>query len=268
MNESEIIVDYHYRGINPVQFGRETCSPGHFWGPCVRTHWLLHYVVYGFGKFEREGVVHQLRPGDLFVIPPYLETYYEADKEHPWRYIWIGFTTEDEIPDILKQPVIRCVGLGAIFEDMVRCSKMENGKTAFLCAKIWELFSILLEQRKEESDYIKKALSFMNVEYVKGITVKEVAVQLGLDRSYFSTIFKNEMKVSPQKYLLNLRLEKAAELMTAYGEKPSTAGISVGYPDLCHFSKMFKKHFGVSPRQYQQEYREKFAIKISDPSPQ
>lgn len=49
---------------------------------------------------------------------------------------------------------------------------------------------------------------------------------------------------------MNLRMEKAAELMTVYGEKPSTAGASVGYPDIYHFSKMFKKHFGVSPREY------------------
>jgi ABC-2 type transport system ATP-binding protein len=46
-------------------------------------------------------------------------------------------------------------------------------------------------------------------------------------------------------------LEKAAELLTVYGQSPSTAGISVGYPDLYHFSKIFKKHFGVSPREYQ-----------------
>ena len=47
------------------------------------------------------------------------------------------------------------------------------------------------------------------------------------------------------------KAEKAAELLTVYGQSPSTAGISVGYPDLYHFSKIFKKHFGVSPREYQ-----------------
>ena len=257
MFESEIVIDYQYKGISPIQFGRENCAPGHFFGPSVRTHWLLHYVVSGFGKFEREGETYHLGPGDVFVIPPHLETYYEADWEQPWHYIWIGFTAGDELPEILDQPVIRCAGVGTIFEDMVRCGKMENGRTAFLCAKIWELFSVLLECGKTEEGYIKKALSFINAEYVRDITIKEVAEQLGLDRSYFSTIFKEEMGISPQKYLMNLRLEKAAELMLIYGEKPSTAGISVGYPDLYHFSKMFKKHFGLSPRQYQKKYEEK-----------
>ena len=56
----EIVIDKNYRGYNPVQFGSETCDPGHFFGPCVRTHWLLHYVVYGCGIFERDGVRHEV----------------------------------------------------------------------------------------------------------------------------------------------------------------------------------------------------------------
>ncbi|MBQ8184904.1 MAG: AraC family transcriptional regulator [Lachnospiraceae bacterium] len=256
MIESEIVIDYHYKGINPVQFGRESCEPGHFFGPSVRTHWLLHYVVHGFGIFQREGENYKIAPGDIFVIPPYMETYYEADEENPWKYIWIGFTTEEELPAVFEQPVIRCAGVGNVFEDMGRCAKMENGRSAFLCGKLWELFSLLLEQGKPAADYLKKALNYMDTEYVNGITVKEVAEQLNLDRSYFSTLFKEEMGIPPQKYLMNLRLEKAAELMTIYDEKPTTAGASVGYPDLYHFSKMFKRHFGISPRQYQKRYRE------------
>ena len=55
MIKSEIIIDQHYKDFSPMQFGSETCDPGHFFGPSVRTHWLLHYIVYGFGRFERDG---------------------------------------------------------------------------------------------------------------------------------------------------------------------------------------------------------------------
>ena len=257
MNRSEIVINQHYRGMfNPMQFGSEDCAPGHFFGPYVRTHWLLHYVVYGFGTFVRDGVTWEVKPGDIFVIPPYEETYYEADRVKPWRYIWIGFTTEEELPPVMQEPVIHCAGVGAVFEDMMRCGKMENGRSAFLCSKIWELLSILLDQGAPAADYMKKALNYMNSEYVNGITVQQVADRLNLDRSYFSTVFKEKMGVSPQAYLINLRLERAAELITVYGEAPSTAAVSVGYPDLYHFSKIFKKHFGVSPREYRRKYLE------------
>lgn len=251
MLKHEIVIDQRYEGLfNPIQFGSEDCAPGHFFGPSVRTHWLLHYVVSGFGIFEKDQTVHKIRPGDIFVIPPYEETYYEADRHKPWKYIWIGFTTNGPLPAIFEEPVIHCAGMGAVFEDMLRCEKMENGKSAFLCSKLWEMYSLLLDQGAPAADYIKKALHFMNTEYINGITVSQVAELLNLDRSYFSTIFREKMRVSPREYLIHLRLDKAAELMTVYGESPSTAGISVGYPDLYHFSKIFKQHFGVSPKKY------------------
>ena len=250
MHYSEIIIDHQYSGFNPVQFGYETCAPSHSYGPAVRTHWLLHYVVSGFGRFERNGVVHRISPGQIFVIPPYLETYYEADAERPWQYIWIGFTTEEQLPEEFFQPVISCPDAGELFQEMKSCSSMENGRSAYLSACLWKLIALLLERGKSKSDYIDKALNCMHSEYSQGITIKEIADRLGLDRSYFSTVFSERVGISPSEYLINLRLTKAAELMRIYRERPSTAAMSVGYEDLYHFSKIFKKHFGVSPREY------------------
>lgn len=250
MNHSEIIIDQQYAGLNPMQFGQETCAPGHFYGPAVRTHWLLHYVVSGTGSFTREGQTYHLSAGDIFVIPPYLETFYQADLKDPWQYVWIGFTTEAPLPASLSAPVLRVPGAGAIFEEMKRCSHLENGRSAFLAARLWDLMSLLLEQGKEEIDYVEKAINFMRSEYMNPITVQGIARRLNLDRCYFSTLFKKQTGLSPMQYLIRLRMEKAAELMGVYGESASTAGASVGYPDLYHFSKAFKAYYGVSPRSY------------------
>ena len=126
MIKSEIVIDQHYKDFSPMQFGSETCDPGHFFGPSVRTHWLLHYIVYGFGRFERDGISYSVKPGDIFVIPPYKKTYYEADQKKPWRYIWIGFTTDQSVPEQLLKPIIHCPSAGKIFEEMLQCEKMEK----------------------------------------------------------------------------------------------------------------------------------------------
>lgn len=104
------------------------------------------------------------------------------------------------------------------------------------------------------NDYVTKALNCMNSEYVNGITVQQVADRLNINRCHFSGLFKKEIGISPRQYLINLRLEKAAELLTVYGESPSTAGLSVGYPDIYQFSKIFKRHFGLSPKKYKMAY--------------
>lgn len=246
----EIVVDQHFADLNPVQFGYEDCKPSHFYGPAVRTYWLLHYVVSGSGSFTREGKTYQLGAGDLFVIPPYLETYYEADAGHPWRYIWIGFTAGCPLPETLRKPVLHCPGAGALFEKMKGCGRLEAGRSAYLTACLWELMSLFAEQGKERVDYVEKAISCIHSEYMHDLTVQGLADRLGLDRSYFSSLFKERTGLPPVQYLIRYRMEKAAELMLEHGESPSTAASSVGYPDLYHFSKLFKAHFGLSPREY------------------
>ena len=252
-SEPEVIVNNRYIGINPVTFGNQSCTPNYAFGPWVRMNWVLHYVVSGFGEFEINSKVYKIGPGDIFVIPPLKETYYKADSEKPWNYIWLGFTADIPLPQAFNSPVMRISGSGRIFEDMLSCKTMENGKAAFLCSKLWELISLTLEGEEPAADYIKKARSIMKAEYANGITIAQVSEILGLDRSYFSTIFKEKTGVSPQQYLMRLRLEKAAELMTIHGESPSVAALSVGYPDIYHFSKIFKSHFGVSPRNFQKQ---------------
>lgn len=249
MTHSEIIINEHYPGFNPVQFGHENCTPLHDFGPAVRTHWLLHYVVSGFGKFTREGVTYDVEPGQIFVIPPYLETYYQADEKRPWKYIWIGFTA-DEIPAIFQKPVIFSPNAGTVFNEMLSCSKLENGRSAFLSSCLWKLVSVLQEHGDSKPGYVDKALNYMTSSYSNGITIQEIADSLGVNRKYFSSLFTKQVGISPSEYLINLRLTKAAELMTKYGESPTTAALSVGYDDLYHFSKIFKKHFGMGPREY------------------
>ena len=84
----EFIINHHYGGLNPMQFGYENCKPSHFYGPAIRTHWLLHYVISGFGSFHYQGKIYKIHPGEIFVIPPWIETYYEADAVNPWNYIF------------------------------------------------------------------------------------------------------------------------------------------------------------------------------------
>lgn len=249
MHRNVIVIDQHFHGLNPIQFGHEACEPLHDFGPAVRTHWLLHYVVSGFGKFTREGATYDIGPGQIFVIPPYIETYYQADEKRPWKYIWIGFTAE-EVPEILLNAVISCPNAGNVFSEMLSCSKMENGRSAYLSSCLWKLVSVLLEHGETKSDYVDKALNYMHSDYANGISIQQIADSIGLNRKYFCSLFSKQVGVSPSEYLINLRLNKAVELMTVYRQSPTTAAMSVGYDDIYHFSKIFKKHFGVSPREY------------------
>ena len=249
MYNCEFITNKGYKGFNPYEFGFEDCEPSHHFGPIVRQNWLFHYVVSGFGTFQINGKTYNLGPGQMFVIPPNVASYYEADSKKPWTYIWIGFLTDSELP--LNMPdVVNAPELGETFESMKQCFKMKNGKEAFLTGKIWEIFSKVLEQTKPTVDWIDISIDYMNSNCHNKINISDIADKIGFERSYFSSAFKKKVGLSPQQYLIKLRMEKAATMMLKSAIKPSIAALSVGYDDMFAFSKTFKKHFGLSPRDY------------------
>ena len=254
VHHNVIITDENYSGFNPVQFGYEDCEPSHAFGPAVRTHYLIHFVVSGKGYYKIGNREYKLGKGEMFVIPPYTETYYEADQKDPWHYIWIGFTTDKELPFELND-TIKCPEALYIFNQMKNCSTMEKGKSAYLSARLWDLFSLFLDQEKPETDYVETALVLIHSEYMKEITVSDIAKRLNLDRTYFSTLFKKRVGISPKQYLIDLRLKIAATLMTDMDKSISVAACSVGYTDIFNFSKLFKLHYGVSPATYKSNFK-------------
>ena len=254
----KIVVNQGYSDINPTQCGYAECEGGHAFGPAARTHWLLHFVISGRGRFVSPRGEFQIGRGEMFVIRPYEITYYEADGEDPWRYIWLGFTAALPLPprlsgaDVLCAPALHRFFRAAL--DTPDLAAGGQGYEAALCGCIWGILAALSgnEGHGEEAiaRYIRPALSIMENEFSNGITVEEVAARLHLNRCYFSTLFTHAVGRSPRAYLTDLRMERAAMLLTRYGYSATVAAASVGYPDLFGFSRAFKRHFGISPSAY------------------
>lgn len=244
-----IWINEKYQDLNPIQFGYESCSPLHFFGPTIRTYWVIHFVVSGHGRFKIKGNDYILSENDIFVIPPYVETYYEADESNPWTYIWVNFTINENfsihLPDVMHRPELR-----NIFLSMKNYENYGNSQNIYICSKLWELYAHLLQEAKTDIDYIDTALIYINHNYMNNITVESIAKYLKLERTYFSVLFKKHTGHSPKQYLLNHRMKIAAELLTKNISTISVIANSVGYTDIYNFSRMFKKHFGVSPNTY------------------
>ena len=70
---------------------------------------------------------------------------------------------------------------------------------------------------------------------------------LGLNRSYFCRIFKQQLGVSPQDYIVSYRLEQAERLLTTSKLTQKEIALRVGYPDVYALSRMFKRRYGIAP---------------------
>lgn len=242
-------------GLNPVGYGQQKCAPG-FAVNVPRPYWLLHYVAAGKGRFSTGGASYDVKAGQIFVIRPHQTHEYRADDADPWHYIWIHFNSDVELPQLLCADVITAPDCGQIFSEFLEATHFSAGKEEYLSGKLWELMSALRRmetgRQTRQNPYMLKAKRYIEQNYMNGIRVTDIAKELNLDRSYFSTLFRKYTGVSPQQYLNDYRLERAAQRLVSGDDSVASAAYYTGYSDIVNFSRMFKKHFGVAPSKYRE----------------
>lgn len=104
--------------------------------------------------------------------------------------------------------------------------------------------------RARTAGQAERALRFIEYNYMHGISARDIALQLNMDRTHFFRIFKAKTGISPEKYIINFRVSKACEILKkgtcSIGETAALVGIN----DVYYFSKLFKKITGQSPTEY------------------
>lgn len=244
----------HLPGLNPILYGQEACESGST-VEGLRPYWLLHYVVSGKGTLKTSNAVHTVTPTQIFVVRPHEAHCYIADSTDPWHYIWIAFESDIPLPAILQGDVITAPAAGRLFTDFLSAAQMQDGAEEYVSGKLWELISLFLRMQNEYGQckpYVLRAKQYMEENFMHGIKVTDIARHVSLDRSYFSTVFKQETGLAPQEYLAKCRLERAAELLMQGDLAITAVADTVGYNDIVNFSRMFKKHFGVPPSKYRE----------------
>jgi AraC-like DNA-binding protein len=253
------------------QCGIENCKPLHSFGPAVRDHFLIHYILEGSGTFYVDGISYKLSKNQGFLILPDIITYYEADAENPWIYAWVGFSgikAENYLngTNLSKDnPIFEYTQgdfIKECFEDMIKAIKMQYGRDLRLKGLLSLFLSELIEcsgkstteGTNQKEAYLKKTFQYIESNYSRNISISEIAQNINLNKNYFSNFFKDNIGLSPQEYLINYRINKACELMKNPLLSISDIARSVGYNDALGFSKIFKKLKGQSPKKYREIY--------------
>ncbi len=255
----------------PTNCGYQNCAPSYSYGPTVRDHYILHLVTSGKGKFTILGKTYTIGAGEFFYIPPDTLNYYEADAQDPWCYTWVG------IKGSILPSVFRRAGLSAetpvgkftpellelardIYKDkpFIHVSSLETvGRTyLFLDCLERELANPKIAQN-QAAEYVELAISLIDKRLHKPVSVAALANEIGIDRSYLCSVFKKELNCSPQKYILERKMDKAKYFLSSTSENVKYIALSLGYDDPFVFSRSFKKVTGISPSQWRQSGKKK-----------
>jgi two-component system, response regulator YesN len=100
------------------------------------------------------------------------------------------------------------------------------------------------------SDQVKFALQFVEDHMDEAIGLKEIAELVHLNASYFSSLFKDQIKVTFSEYVTRRRLQKAKELLLKTNLPIAEISERIGYQTAKYFNKVFKEYEKVSPGQY------------------
>lgn len=116
------------------------------------------------------------------------------------------------------------------------------------------LFKVQKEELPENlSKPVRIAVEYLNAHYKEPISLNDAAERAGVNSSYLSFLFSQEMKIGFAGYLLNLRLEHAKKMLKESHLKMCQIAEQSGFNDYHYFSKVFKKNSGVSPAEYRKE---------------
>ena len=230
---------------------------------------VIHYISKGYGTFKINDEVYNLKQGDIFILLKGMNVEYIASMGEPWEYYWIGFSGSKANECLKRTAIIESYAASCkedskiphIILNMCEISKTYNPSCSddiLLLKELYSLLYTLIEEfprpfeykDKELHAYIQEAINFINSNYMNSITVNEIANHVNLSRSYLYKVFIKNLKISPQKYLINLRMYKATLLLKNTKIPIGEVASKVGYSDSLLFSKTFSKYFSMSPLSY------------------
>ena len=242
----------------------------HSFGPALKPHYMIHYILSGKGKFSIGGEVYLLEAGYGFLIMPDELVFYQADEKEPWTYVWVGFSgtqAGEYIENIglsVRQPVFKSDAseeLYRIVKDMMEHNTFGLSNDLRRNGQLGVFLSVIAEgsriEKTNEADranvYVRKAVSFIQSNYCNPIKVTDVAEYVCINRSYLYTLFQNSIGMSPQQFLTTFRITKATELLQLTALPIESIALSCGYRDPLVFAKAFRQMKKMSPTSYRKE---------------
>jgi AraC-like DNA-binding protein len=100
---------------------------------------------------------------------------------------------------------------------------------------------------------VEAVQSYLDKHYMESVTLNQLATVSHLSVRQLSEVFSREMGMSPQQYLVELRMQKAWHLLETSSLSIQQIADKVGYKSLAGFSSRFSQHFGRSPRQFRKD---------------
>lgn len=242
--------------------------------PNVHDHLEIAFIISGKGHYCIDGITYETSEGDLFIVNSGTNHYaLAADSDDPAVELFVGAADfqligmePNTLPLIDGSPIVHTTGdartklhrIATLMEAensiywegryYVQRSYMEQMMLIYLKEYIHPVPATPREIKSVNKKYVVDAVEgYFEEHYAEHISLDLLAESMYLSPFYISRIFKSETGDTPIRHLIDIRLDKAMEALRSTAMSVSEVAASVGYDDVSHFSKLFKKRFGCPP---------------------
>lgn len=248
----------------------------------------LCYILKGRCQHTTNGVSSILVKGDFFSIPPFMEHEMNSINDEVTELVIIDFMpffvndsmrSEQQIRSSLdyaylkpflavKDDLFPRINLSSARQTEVEeligkmSKELTDREMGFQFSVKADLLKMLITVGRELERsltshkagnlgrYIYEAIDFIKENYNQPICLEDVARVTGVAPTYFSNLFRDSLNKPFIKYLNEMRIRSAMDMLKESDYNITEIGMSVGYNHLSHFNRMFKQVTGLTPTEY------------------
>jgi AraC-like DNA-binding protein len=208
-----------------------------------------------------------VKAGTLIFLFPGERHRYKPDDNTGWDEYWIGIKGEI-LDNLVKKgffkPETPCVYIGFnenvfnLFNSIIEKTKNESpgyqplisGAALHLlgyCHSITKQYAI---ESEENAVVVNQARLLFRANIAEAFSPEEAAAQLNIGYSRFRKVFKNYTGLSPGQYYIQLKIDRAKELLNEPGMSVKEIAFKLNFESYFYFAKLFKEKTGLSPTDY------------------
>ena len=227
---------------------------------------VLELVAVGEGNLWMNQKKYPLSAGSFFYYSPGVSHRIEcAEGVEMLKYFMVldGVQTAQFVTEILNKGVFfrqisDFADLVELFELLLANAPISSPQTAPICSSLAQALILKAIEKKENlpanqtrswTTY-NRVLQHVRKHYLRLKSVNQLAKETHLDPAYLSRVFKSFHKESPYAFLVRLKMGHAASLLLKSDTLVKDVAYELGFDNPCHFSRSFKKAFGIAPEKF------------------
>ncbi|MFC5653242.1 AraC family transcriptional regulator [Paenibacillus solisilvae] len=255
---------------------------------CHNFHHIL-YITDGSGSMIVDGKHNSVIENDIFLYQPGVYHEIISNLSDPMKAIELKFITHDpSLINDLKQLPIRVSNASTHIKRMFN-SLVEEAlgkkmyfkesitvKTIELLLQLLRSYSVSTHSRGEQNiklvfkeneirnEMANNLLKYIHKHFTQKITLEDLSVEFNINKEYLCRVFSKVFGISPIQYVINLRIEKAKELLTDSELSVTEISEVVGFNSIHYLSRYFSNKEGITPIDFRQRSKDDVNIDIEE----